>query len=124
MNTNIKFQLMNEYEHIITAIPEDRMIKDNHNYGTSKTKIAGVGFMSDGSIVGLFDSRYFSLNELYISKASGEVHLSTCSVAGVVKPMETDMNLAKAIEVYNTKASRANFEYGFDNATIEHYHIF
>lgn len=108
-------------EDIISRIPENNMIEDGHNNAT--TKIAGIGIMSDGNIVALFNARYFSLNEVYISKKTGNVRLSPYSVAGVVKPMDFGMNLELAIKAYNGQILKTNADYDMDYPIIEKFHI-
>ena len=75
------------------------MVMDNHN--DHVTKIAGIGQLRNGDFFPIFDSRYFSVNQLYLS-LKDEYRISTCSIGGVVKPMDYNGDIAKAIEAYNT----------------------
>ena len=85
----------------IEGMPEGRFV-NNHN-GKEDTA-SGLVLTAKGDVCPTFHKRspYWSLNYLYIEKG-GEVHLSTSSVAGVMK---ANSSLKAAVDEYNSFMSK------------------
>jgi hypothetical protein len=108
MNTSTQAR---HYETILELAKEAKgIIQDDHNQGRNKITLAGVaifrkeGSSKDGHVVGLYNSKAFCLNGLYVD--DGEVHVSTFSVGGTVLPMDHEGDVKAAVEAFN--ASQAD----------------
>lgn len=96
------------------------IVGDDHSNGDGTMKAAGIAALVKGdSIIPvlLCNSRYFSLNLMYVDK-NGKPRVARESVGGVVIPQDFDMNLMKAVEGYNANQEGSEFSCG----KLEHVH--
>ena len=77
----------------------DYMILDDHMSNGGRHKIVGIGQLESGELFAMFQSQYYSINRLYC--VENELHISQCSIAGVIKPIVNGMNQDLAIKEYN-----------------------
>ena len=93
------------YNAVLAAFKEAKgVVADDHNGGMRTIKAAGIAALVKGDKVTpvlLADSRYFSVNHVYLLR--GEVRVSRTSVGGVVFPQDHDMDVVKAVEAYNAQ---------------------
>lgn len=93
---------VNEFNTLIDAITKTKgRIKDDHGNENSYITVAGIALVNRGDnhvAVPLFNASYYSLNELYMGR-DGQPHISTNSVAGVVKKFE--LSVEESILLYN-----------------------
>lgn len=79
----------------------DYMVLDDHMSDGGRHKIVGIGQLESGELFAMFQSRYYNINRLYCIEGDDDLHISQCSIAGVIKPMDTGMNQDRAIKKYN-----------------------
>lgn len=83
-NTNGFMKERFDKENIIKMFQENQTVIDNHN-DESITLTGLVEFKNPTRpLAGCMDARYYSLNEIYIESADKKLHLSQCSVGGVL----------------------------------------
>lgn len=85
--------------------------QDDHNSGASLRTTSCVGRYLEGeveSIVMLFENSIFCINPMYRDE-DGAVHLSTCSIAGVVNARSS---LEKGVAAFNLAAEESPWSKG------------
>lgn len=83
MKKNIKEFVMRQYKEITDKLIQDEyMVIDDHN--GMERKLYGVALLSNGYPGALIDHWCYCVNQLYISKKDGRVHISPCSIGGNV----------------------------------------
>jgi hypothetical protein len=110
----IKFTAANMNNITEIVVANNGHIVDDHR-DTGTLKIAGVALLlkagqDEGFVVALCDSKYFSLNRMYIKE--GKVHVSRDSVAGAVVPMKYENSLTQAIDAFNAEQLDNRFTNG------------
>lgn len=106
------------FKEILDAvIANNNMVIDDHDNFNKSMKLAGVAKLKhSGVAVALCDSRYFSLNRVYLDQ-SGVPHVSRESVAGVIK--KDGISLQEAIEKYNEQQRSFNEDlFSIDDVTL------
>lgn len=95
------------------------VVIDDHGI-RGELRLAGVGLIDNGKrqqFVALCDSRYFSLNSVYLDE-HGVPHLSTSSVGGVVMPMYHGGDLQEACDAYSAEQKENPFTSGLIVETV------
>lgn len=105
---------MQKYSEVLEAIKaHSGLVIDDHRSGCGTIRLCGIAalVLDDKCIpVALCDSRYFSLNRMYVE--DGKAHVGRDSVGGVVIPQNHDMNVAEAIKAYNLEQDTNRFSSG------------
>ena len=55
-----------------------------------KRELAGAALLANGSVAALIEASIYCLNELYISKEDGSLHISRMSIGGVMHGGDID----------------------------------
>lgn len=98
-----------------------RVVDDHQGRTEENYTLAGVAALVKGDrvrAVALCNSRYFSVNEMYLE--DGKVHISRTSIGGAVMPMDYNMDIVRAVEGYNTDQAG----YPFSSGQLEHVFMF
>lgn len=93
-----------EIKEVLKAIADKRLFIDNHN--NSITEVTNEKFalliLGDNEYVcPAYKNTYFCMNEMYVGKEDGYVHLSTWSVAGTICRCKSTQELIDACDRYN-----------------------
>jgi hypothetical protein len=96
------------------------LVVDDHNNGTDTHVIHNFVKLANGEICACFENtRHFCLNLIYIGK-DDRLHISTCSVGGVVHLRGSDLNAS--LVYYNIEcASNSMWDIGCTNAITRTY---
>ena len=101
------------FEAILNAIKDAKgFVVDDHRSNGGNIRLAGVGELVKGEshiVVALCDSKYFSLNRMYVGD-DRLAHVSREAVAGVVRKF--DLTVEEAVEKYNEAQEGAPFSCG------------
>lgn len=94
---------------------------DDHKAEGTTLQLAGVAALVKGEKiipVALCNSRYFSVNLMYVE--DGKAHIDRSSVGGAVMPMEHNMDVLEAVKAYN----QAQADFPFSSGQLEHIFMF
>lgn len=98
------------FEVIVAAVKaNNNRVVDDHNNSRPSVELAGLAMVERSGIpVALCESRYFSLNRVYLDD-KGVPHVSQEAVAGAV--MKGGFSMREAIEAYNANQEEYNNGY-------------
>ena len=90
---------------------------DDHNNSKGCLTLSGLATVKNsGAIVALCDSRYFSLNRVYLDE-KGMPHVSREAVAGVIQ--KDGISLQEGIDKYNEQQRQFNDDmFTIENVTL------